>query len=100
MKQTVNFSDFCDTFRNMGRDENFTYAGKRALFDYLEGMDEDTGTDTELDVIGLCCDFSEFADLAEFQEAYSIDYVTIKDIERETLVLDVADGDGFIIQNF
>ena len=36
MKQTVNFSQFCDAFKLMDRNGQFTYEGKRALFDYLE----------------------------------------------------------------
>lgn len=59
MKQTIGFCGFCDAFRNMGRNENFSYEGKRILFDYLERLEEDTGDETELDVIALCCEYSE-----------------------------------------
>lgn len=59
MKQTITFGDFCDAFRDMDRNENFSYAGKRALFDYLEQYEEDCGQEVELDVIALCCDYSE-----------------------------------------
>jgi len=53
------FCEFCDAFRDMDRNENFSYEGKRALFDYLEQYSEDTGQDIELDVIALCCDYYE-----------------------------------------
>ena len=59
MKTTVNFSDFCDAFRSMNRNENFSYEGKRALFDYLEEYEDSTGVELELDVIALCCEYNE-----------------------------------------
>ena len=59
MKQTVNFNDFRDAFRAFDRMENFSYEGMQALFDYLEQLEEDTGEEIELDVIALCCDYSE-----------------------------------------
>lgn len=55
----IGFCEFCDAFRDMGRDDNFSYEGKRALFDYLEQYSEDTGEPVELDVIALCCDYCE-----------------------------------------
>lgn len=59
MKQNVTFSDFRDAFRNFDRLENFSYEGARVLFDYLEQYEEDADQEIELDVIGLCCDYSE-----------------------------------------
>ena len=32
----------------MNRNENFTYKAKRALFDYINNWEEDTGEETEL----------------------------------------------------
>lgn len=59
MYQTVNFSAFCDAFRAHDRQDQFSYAGKRALFEYLENYEDETGATVELDVIALCCEFSE-----------------------------------------
>lgn len=59
MKQNITLSSFCDSFQAMGRGEQFTYRGLEALFDFLEEMEADTGEEVTLDVIGLCCDFSE-----------------------------------------
>lgn len=55
----IGFCSFCDAFRDMDRNENFSYEGKRVLFDYLEALSEDTGADIELDVIALCCEYYE-----------------------------------------
>lgn len=59
MKQSVYRSDFHDAFIKADRKENFSYDGRNTLFDYLEQYEEDTGEELELDVIALCCDYSE-----------------------------------------
>lgn len=105
MKQTINFTAFDSTFERMGRITNFSYEGRRALFDYLESCETDTGEEIELDVIALCCDYSEFDDLEDFQQQYDADeFETMKDIEDCTTVIYIGephDGEnGFIIENF
>jgi len=99
MKRTVNVYDFRQAFKDSGRNDNFTYEGLGALFEYFEGLEEDTGEEMELDVIGICCEFYEYEDLKEFQENYGDEYQTIEDIEDQTTVIPV-DGDRFIIQQF
>jgi len=66
MKQTINLSDFRDAFRAHDR-TNFSYEGLEILFDYLESYEEDTGEQIELDVVALCCDYSEdnYLDIAD-----------------------------------
>ena len=96
MKQTVNFADFRDAFQI--RENNFTYEGKRALFDYLEEYEEGTGDEVELDVIGLCCEYTEYENLAELQENYT-DIKSIEDLEEHTTVI-MVDGERFIIQDY
>lgn len=59
MHQTITFTQFCDAFRDAGRNGSFTYEAKRCLFDYLEDYEEETGEAIELDVIALCCDYNE-----------------------------------------
>ena len=53
-------------FNRYDRSENFTPAGIRVLFDYLEETSEDFGEDIKLDIVGLCCEYSEdtFSDIA------------------------------------
>ena len=98
MKQTVNFSEFCDTFRDMNRNDNFTYKGKRALFDYLEEYEESTGEEIELDIIALCCEYTEYENLKELQENYT-DIESMEDLENHTTVIKI-DDDRFIIQDY
>jgi len=43
MYQTINSYDFENAFRKAGRHEQFSYDGKKVLFDYLEAYEDDTG---------------------------------------------------------
>lgn len=62
---TLTRYEFADMFDEYGRGDNFSYEGRCMLFDYLEEM----GGNVEMDVIGLCCDFSEMT-LNEASEQY------------------------------
>ena len=99
MKQSITVSQFDDAFVNMGRQDQFSYEARHALYEFIEELDEDCGTETELDVIALCCEFTEYADLAEFNEAYSLECETLADVNDHTLAIAVGD-ESFIIQDF
>jgi hypothetical protein len=71
MKQTINFYDFERAFADMDRKENFSYEGLKLLFDYLEDYEESTGEEIELDVIAICCDYTE-DDIETIINEYSI----------------------------
>lgn len=100
MKKTISKSEFRDAFHNMGRWEQFSYEWLGALYDYIESIDSETGSETELDVIALCCEFTEYENLQEFQKDYGDEYESIRDIERETKVIKIENSDGFIICQF
>ncbi len=57
--QTIGFSDFAHAFETCGRAAQFTPDGLRVLFDYLDECEDSTGAPIELDVIALCCEYSE-----------------------------------------
>ncbi len=98
MKQTVNFTAFRDSFEAL-RASRFTYEGLQALFEWLEDYENDTGEELELDVIGLCCDFTEYTSLDQFQLDYGDQYATLDDIQDETTVIEIGNG-GFIVAGF
>lgn len=86
--QTVNLNQFRQEFYNYGRKENFSYKGLEILFDYLEDLSDDTGEPIELDIIALCCEYSEdhYKDIAD---DYYIDLSEAIDEEDEfEIVLD------------
>lgn len=98
MIDTVNFSRFVDSFSDTYKN-NFSYEGKRALFDYLESLEEDTGEQIELDPVALCCDYQEFENFKEVQDQYS-DIKDLEDLENHTTVIKVEGTDKIIIQGF
>jgi len=69
MIQTIGFSQFFDAFSE-DRSNTFTYRGKRALFDYLEEYEEGTGGQIELDIIALCCEYTEYESALEAMREY------------------------------
>jgi len=98
----VSFNDFLEEFEKYGRENQFSYDGKKALFDYLEELSEDLGEPMELDIIGLCCEFTEYQSLQEFNDdyGYTINEInSIDEIEYYTTVIRI-DDESFIIQDF
>ena len=91
---------FQDAFRDMGRGEQFSIQGLNALYDYLDDLSESMGEPIELDVIALCCEYTEYDDLEELLEACDyIDAESVEDVLHYTEVIEV-DGGGYIIRDF
>ena len=100
MKTTVNQSDFHNAFINYNRKENFSYEGRVALFESIEEFEDSTGEEMELDVIAICCEYTEYDSIRDFWQDYDKeDYPTIDDIEDATQVIRFK-TDSFIIQQF
>lgn len=97
MKSTVNFSAFCDSFSETYKN-NFSYEGKRALFDYLTNYEEETGEEMELDPVAFCCDFTEYDSLEDLNGNYDKHY-TLDTLRDETTVIECDNG-HIIIQAF
>ena len=94
MIQTINVSDFGDAFRACGRADQFSYEGLGALFEYLEDFD---GGGYELDVIALCCDYSEDSP-ENIAKAYGIDLPEDQDeIEHKEIVRDYLDNHTTVV---
>ena len=70
MKETVDIHRFREAFAAL-RPDNFSRPGLSALFEYLQELERDLGEEQELDVIAICCDWTEYADPIEAAEAYS-----------------------------
>lgn len=61
-------------FRECGRENHFSHEGLNALYDYLYDYSEDVGEDFKIDVIALCCDFTEYESWEEIYDNYSCSY--------------------------
>lgn len=99
MYQEINVYQFKDEF-NAIRPDNFSYDGLTVLYDYFEELENDLGDKIELDVVSLCCDFSEYTNLKELNEDYDNKYESLNELANETLVLSFPDSERFIIHNF
>jgi hypothetical protein len=99
MKKTISQYEFIQMFDDYNRSDNFSREGRAALYNYLTDWEAVSGKEIELDVIAICCEYSEYSDLAEFQANYSDEYETIEDIEEQTTVIRI-DDESFIVQDF
>ena len=99
MKQSVNMYQFERAFKNMDRGEQFSYDGLKALYEYLVEYEEDTGTEVDLDVIALCCEYAEYDSLNEYNDDYGTEYDEIDLIQDDTMLIKI-DDERFIIQQY
>jgi len=97
MKRIISEYEFVKSFDDYNRSENFSVAGRVALFNYLENFEEGTGVEMELDVIGLCCEFTEYENLEELQKNYNVE--SMEELEQNTSVI-MIDDESFIIQDY
>jgi len=103
MYDTVNFNQFNDWFikDNSNYKDNFSYEGRKALFDYLEELEDDTGEKIEFDPIALCCEYSEYENFKALKETYDNDEITNLETLRDfTTVIEIENSDKFIISDF
>lgn len=70
MYQSINESEFRSAFHSCGRGKQFSYEGLTILFEGLEQYEQDTGEEIELDVIALCCEYSELSE-SEIKDCYA-----------------------------
>lgn len=104
-------------FEDCGRGDYFSYKGFDALYEYLEELSDSTGEPFQVDVIGLCCDFTEYSNWEEVYQDYAYSYNNesetwvdinqndfIEWLNERTLVLEARDYNdnlvGIIIQCF
>ena len=96
MKTTFDFQDFRRSFERI-RPDNFSRQGLEVLWDYLEQYEEDCGTEIELDVIAICCDFSEDT-WQNIADNYRIDLDDCEDEdEKEEAVREYLEDQGAFV---
>ena len=103
MKQTINENEFINAFRNNFSGTykiNFSYEGLKALYNYFVELEAELNEDLELDIISICCEYTEYENFEEIIEAYSnLNIKTIEDLAEYTTIIRV-DKKGLIIANF
>lgn len=61
-------------FEEYGRGDQFSNLGYRALYQYLDDLSDDMGQDIHIDVIALCCDFTEYKSIDDLYDNYECSY--------------------------
>jgi len=97
MKDTVTEYQFIDTMAQ--KQHGFSYEGAKALFEYFEQYEQDTGEEMEFDPIAIRCDFDEYESLEDIKKSYQ-DIETIEDLQNHTTVIEIPNSDRLIIQAY
>ena len=107
MKQTLTTDQAANL---LVADDNagWSYAGARALVEYLEHLEDDTGEAIEFDCVALRCDFSEYPNAREAAEECGWEPDEDADEDAEEAALEwlrdrttvITFGGGVIVQLF
>ena len=99
-------SQFRDQFHRGGRADQFSYEALGLLFDYLN----DCGSDVELDVVGICCEFAEESpegiakdygfDLEGCEDDADINAAVLEYLHNETSVVGTTSTGNFVYVQF
>ena len=100
MKKTINEFEFVQAFDDYLRSNNFSRLGRFALYEFLSDLERDTGQEIELDVIGICCDFTEYESLDDCNEQTGYAYQSMDEVADDSVVITGYDGTRFIAQDF
>ena len=97
--QELSKNDFVSAFKDSSRADNFTFTSEalEALFDFFDELSDDTGEAMTLDIVAICCDFTEYESI----EAVAADYPDIEsfdDLQDHTMAIEF-DG-GIVFQSF
>ena len=100
---TLDQQDFVNEFDKYNRSENFSIEAREALFDYYDDFSEKTGEDFEMDVISICCDWSELSlENARNEHSHLFDQDELADCEDDEEKMDyiesVLSDETFVIR--
>ncbi len=84
MYQIITRSMFHDSFKKAGRTNNFSYEARDALYDYFTEIEEGGEHGIELDVIAICCEYSE-EKIEDALENYNLS--SIEELRENTCVI-------------
>jgi hypothetical protein len=125
--KTISSYAFHDEFQSSdSRKDTFSYNARQALFEYLDDLSDQCDEPIELDIVSICCEYTEYESAIEAVDAYtedcpylldedeliesdgtSIDTVTLIEKQTEKALEYLNDNTrviefdgGIIIQNF
>ena len=103
----INEDYFINAFKdeNSQYKDNFSIKGLKALFNYFEEYEEDTGEKIQFDKIAICCEYSEIENLYEYKDNYNFgglsEIITIEDmyenLNENTIVIPIEKDNCIIL---
>jgi len=88
--QELSEREFIREFGHMGRGDQFSDEALQTIFHYLD----DIGQPVQMDVIAICCEFSEYENIDTAAEAYGM---TTDELQEATLVMFTGYDDGPVV---
>ena len=104
MKQTIDNHTFHRAFEDCGRGSQFSENALNAIFEFYQDWEDSTGEEVELDVVAICCDWTEYGDVIEAYNELIGDCVDVSGdealeaLQDRTTVLELTDG--VVVGNF
>jgi hypothetical protein len=86
MKTTISLYDFRREFEQC-RPNNFSYEALGLLFAYFEELEEGMGEEIELDVIAICCEYSENT-FEQIAANYEVDLTGVDEADIPQAIMD------------
>ena len=97
MRQEITESQFVDEI--VGDEYNsMSYEGARALYEYLEEMEDNGGEEMSFCKADIRCQYTEYENIEEVQEDYD-DIKTLADLKDRTVVIEVPKSEKLIIDS-
>ena len=97
MKQIITESQFVDEI--VGDEfNNMSYEGARALYEYLEEMEDNGGEEMTFCRVEIRCQYTEYENIEEALENYD-DIKTLADLKNRTIVIEIPDSEKLIIDS-
>ena len=92
----VNIFKKSDTYKN-----NFSNLGLYYLYKHLENYEEETEETIIVDMVAICCEFTEYENIEDIMSDYGL---SAEEIYNSTEVISIYDVDneviGYIIRDF
>ena len=88
-RPSINFYDFRSAFEDL-RPNNFSYEGITVLWEYFQEYEESTDTEIELDIISICCDYTQ-STIKEALDVYDLN--SLEELEEQTIVIPVNEDE-------
>ena len=98
MYKYISKSEFIAEWKSWPQRKNqFSEEALRAIYDHLEDLEEETREPVELDIIAICCEYTEYETLQEYNDDYD---EGLEDWDEcEYLVATLSSGGAVVIDH-